>query len=187
MEATTMTPQGRGGAQGYSLTARLFHWITAAIVIALIPGGVYMANASPGPAQDLAYDLHRSFGFVLLPLMLARLVYRLRHPPPPLPGDIPRVQRAGAQAMHGAFYALLFIQPLAGWIATSAYRAPIRVFWLFELPPIAPVDRPFSEWMFGVHRFLGYAIAALALVHISAALYHHVIRRNEVLLRMVRG
>ncbi|RAI41208.1 cytochrome b [Rhodoplanes roseus] len=172
---------------GYTATARAFHWITAAIVIGMIPGGIYMANAEPGPAQDLAFNLHRSFGVVLLPLVLARFLYRLKNPPPPLPRDIPLRQRAIAHAVHGILYALLIVQPLVGWIATSAYRAPITVFWLFELPPIWPQDRPFSEALFGLHQTFGILIALLAIAHIAAALYHQFVRRDDVLLRMWRG
>lgn len=173
--------------QGYSLTARVLHWLIAVIVIGMVPGGVYMANADQGPAQDLLFHLHRSFGVVLLPLMLVRLIYRLRNPPPPLPRDIPAAQRAVAHAVHGALYALLIVQPIVGWIATSAYRAPILVFWLFELPPIWPVDRAFSDGMFVVHRILGFVIAILALMHIGAALYHHFVRKDGLLTRMLRG
>jgi cytochrome b561 len=184
---TAWTMNGPGTEQGYTLTARVLHWLTAIIVIGMIPGGIYMANAGPGPAKDLLFHLHRSFGVVLLPLVLVRLTYRLGHPPPPLPRDVPPMQRAAAQAVHGALYALLIVQPIIGWVATSAYRAPVPVFWLFELPPIWSVDRAFSERMFLVHRVLGLVIAALASVHIIAALYHHFIRKDAVLTRMVRG
>ena len=173
--------------RGYTLPARVLHWLTAIIVIAIIPAGIYMAGASPGPTTNLIYNLHRSFGFVLLPIMLIRLGYRLMVPPPALPPDIPPFQQFVAHATHWALYALLIIQPIIGWIATSAYRAPVSIFWLFELPPIWPQNRAFSEALFEVHEVLGFAIAALALAHIGAALYHHFIRKDDVLLRMMRG
>jgi cytochrome b561 len=185
MAVSTMT--ARSNEQGYSFAARVLHWITAVIVIGMIPAGIYMANASPGPTQDLLFHLHRSFGVVLLPIVLARLAYRFQHPPPPLPNDVPAVQRSAAHAVHYALYALLIVQPIVGWIATSAYRAPIHVFWTFTLPPIWPVDRAFSERMFLVHRVLGITIAILALMHIAAALYHHFVRRDAVRMRMLRG
>ena len=176
-----------GGEQGYTLIARVLHWVTAVIVISMIPIGVYMINAQPGPTQDLLFHLHRSFGVLLLPIMIVRLAYRLAHPPPPLPDVVPAIQRGVAHIVHWALYALLIVQPIVGWIATSAYRAPILVLWLFELPPIWPIDRAFSERMFLVHRVLGFAIAFLAVMHIAAALYHHFIRKDAVLMRMLRA
>jgi cytochrome b561 len=172
---------------GYTLTARVLHWVTAAMVLTMIPIGIAMANADFGDAQDTLYHLHRSIGAILLPIMLGRLLWRLRHPAPPLPSDILPLQQFAAHATHWALYVLLIVQAMVGWIATSAYRAPILVFWLFELPPIWPVDQPFSEWMFWLHRFLGIVIVVVLCAHIGAALYHHFVRRDRVLMRMISG
>lgn len=173
--------------QGYTLTARILHWVTAALVLTMIPIGIAMANADFGPWQDTLYHLHRSFGAVLLPLMVVRLFWRLMHPAPPLPAEIPAIQRMAAHATHWALYVLLILQAIVGWIATSAYRAPILVFWLFELPPIWREDKAFSDIMFIVHQSLGFAIVILLCGHIGAALYHHFIRKDGVLMRMVSG
>jgi cytochrome b561 len=174
-------------AAAYSLAARVLHWVTAAIVLVLIPAGIYMANAPSGPVQDFLFHIHRSLGVVLMPIIVVRLLYRLSHPAPPLPDDIPQVQRFVAHFVHWILYALLIVQPLVGWIGTSAYRAPILVFWLFELPPIWPENRAFSEQIFFVHRVIGLLIALVACMHIAAALFHHFVRRDTVLLRMLRG
>ena len=92
-----------------------------------------------------------------------------------------------AHATHWTLYALLIAQSLLGWIATSAYPAPLPVFGLFELPKIWPEDQPFSERLFVVHRWLGIVIAVVAAMHIATALYHHYVRRDRVLMRMITG
>ena len=168
--------------QAYTLTACILHWVTAALVLTMIPIGVTMSNGDFGAWQDTLYHLHRSIG-----LVLGRLFWRLGHPAPPLPADIPAIQQFAAHATHWALYALLILQAMVGWIATSAYRAPILVFWLFELPPIWREDRAFSETMYGFHKLIGIAIALLLCAHIGAALFHHFIRKDGVLMRMVRG
>jgi cytochrome b561 len=172
---------------GYPPTWRLLHWLTAGIVLALIPMGIFMANGPPGPLKDFLYNLHRSLGVTLIPIIVVRLLYRLTHTAPPLPADLPAIQRLAAHLNHYALYALLLVQPFVGWIATSAYPAPIPVFGLFELPPIWQADRAFSDRMFSVHRWIGVTIALLAAMHIAAALYHHFVRRDLILLRMLRG
>jgi cytochrome b561 len=176
-----------GMAPGYTRTARAWHWITAVLVLIMAPIGIAMANADFGKAQDTLYHVHRSIGMLLLPIVLIRLIYRLRHPPPPLPDEIPAIQQVAAHMTHWALYVLLIVQPIVGWIATSAYRAPILFFWLFEVPPIWPVDQPFSEQAFALHRWIGIAIAVLVCAHIGAALFHHFILRDRVLMRMVSG
>ena len=183
---------GRGAmvaeAPGYSIPARTFHWITAALVLTMIPIGISMANFDLGGAvEDPLYHIHRSIGALVLVITAARLVYRLRNTAPPLPADMAAWQQTAAHGTHWALYALLIVQPFVGWIATSAYRAPVLFFWLFELPPIWPENRPFSEAMFVVHRSLGVLIAILITVHIAAALYHHFVLKDAVLKRMVSG
>jgi cytochrome b561 len=170
----------------YSTPARAMHWITAAIVLTLIPVGIAMGNAAPGPTQDFLFNLHRSLGVLLIPIVLARLAWRVTHSPPLLPSDIPFIMYLGAELTHFALYVLLVVQPILGWIATSAYRAPVVVFGLFELPPIWAEDRTFSERLFGVHRLLGIIMAALIVAHIAGALFHQFVRRDNLLARMWR-
>jgi cytochrome b561 len=79
------------------------------------------------------------------------------------------------------------VQPFCGWVATSAYRAPITVFGWFYLPPIWPENRVLSEQLFFIHSLMGIAIACLAAVHIGAALYHHFVRKDRVFMRMITG
>jgi cytochrome b561 len=171
----------------YTVTARVLHWITAALVLIQIPLGLAIANVKLGPWMDTLYNLHKSIGATLIPIVLFRLLWRLTHPPRPLPDDIPEFQRHAAEGLHWLLYALLIAQGLTGWVATSAYPAPIPVFGLFELPPIWREDRAFSEALLVVHRWTGITLAVLLVGHIGAALQHHFIRRDRVLMRMVTG
>jgi len=177
----------RTAPPAYSLTARALHWITAALVLILLPLGLVIANNWGGSLQDPLYNLHRSIGATIIVLVFVRLGYRLTHPPLPLPDDIPPIQRFAAHATHWALYGLLIAQPLIGWMGTSAYRAPIVVFGLFELPPIWPEDRAFSDRLFAVHGLMAIVIAGLAAAHIGAALHHHFVRKDRVLMRMITG
>jgi cytochrome b561 len=174
------------GTPAYTPVARTLHWLTAVLVLGLIPVGIIMHNMEASPLQDRLYNLHRSTGTLLLPLAIIRLLYRWTHPPLPLP-DMPALQRFAAESTHWGLYALLIVQPIVGWAATSAYRAPIIVYGLFELPPILPVNQPLSERLFAVHRWLGVLMALMVCAHIGAALFHHFVNRDRVLMRMVSG
>lgn len=174
-------------APGYTPVARFLHWLIAVLILAMVPVGVVIANEWGGPAQQLLYNLHKSIGATLIPLVLIRLIYRLTHPAPPLPKDIPAVQRFAAHATHWALYVLILIQPLVGYVMTSSYPAPVPFFGLFNLPAIWPEDRALSDRLSVVHLYIGIAIAVVAAMHISAALYHHFVRKDRVLMRMVSG
>jgi cytochrome b561 len=188
-ETELVGPHATKGASApaYTMTARVLHWITAVQVVAMIPLGIVIANDLGGPLQNSLYDLHRSLGVALFFTIVTRLIYRWRHPPLPMPDDIPAIQRFAAHVTHCGLYALLIVQPLSGWIATSAYPAPISVFGWVTLPPIWPENRALSERLFFVHGLVGIALACLVAVHITAALYHHFIRKDRVLMRMITG
>ena len=171
----------------YSLAARALHWTTATLVLFMLPLGVIIAIKWDGPVKDWLYNLHRSIGAVIIPLIILRFAYRVTHPPPPLPDDMPPIQQFAAHATHLGLYALLVAQPFVGWIATSAYPAPIPVFGLFELPPIWWADRALSDALLRVHALIGATIAGLVAMHIGAALYHHFVRRDGILTRMIGG
>jgi cytochrome b561 len=174
-------------APAYTMTARLLHWITALVILFMIPTGVVIANEWGGSLQDSLYDLHRSMGAVLIPIVIPRLIHRWANPPLPLPNDIPAIQRLAAHATHWGLYTLLIVQPVAGWIATSAYPASITVFGWVELPPIWFENRAFSDQLFFIHRLIGIAIVGLVVAHVGAALHHHFARKDRVLMRMVTG
>jgi cytochrome b561 len=171
----------------YTVTARALHWLTAALVLLMVPLGIVIAKEWGGPAQQFLYNLHKSIGATLIPIVLVRLIYRLKNPPPPLPSDIPAIQQFAAHATHWALYGLILAQPLVGYIMTSAYPAPVPFFGLFNLPAIWPANRALSDQLAAVHLYLGLAIAVVAAMHIGAALFHHFVRKDRILMRMISG
>ncbi|MSP66504.1 MAG: cytochrome b [Alphaproteobacteria bacterium] len=168
----------------YTPVARAFHWTTAALVLTMVPLGLALSELRQGRIQDFGYDLHRSIGVVLFPLVVARLLYRLSHPAPPLPATMPAWQQRAAMTVHGALYLLLLLNPLVGWWGTSAYGAPITVFWLFALPPLVAKNQGLGEAILYWHGWTGLSLATLIAAHIGAALQHHLIQRDGILRRM---
>lgn len=172
----------------YPATSKLLHWSVAICVLVTIPVAISMGRVSPGPLQDGLYNFHKSLGVLILVLMILRLLNRLIvGAPAPEPGIEPW-QRAVSSAVHGTLYLLLLAMPIVGYVANSAMGetgAPTPFFGLFELPPIVAPNQPLSERLFILHRWVGYLVAALVITHVSAALYHHLIRKDGVLQRML--
>lgn len=176
-----------GDGPAYTRTARTFHWVIAAFVLTTIPMGIVMMRIGSGALQNFLFQLHKSIGIAVLLLMTARLLYRWTHPPLSLPDEVAAMQRFAAATVHWALYALLLVQPIVGWIATSAYPAPFWLFGLFPVPSIWRVDQPFAERLFLVHQLIGYLIGLLLCAHVAGALFHHFVRKDRVLMRMVSG
>lgn len=174
-------------ATRYRWPAKIFHWLTAVAVIAAIVLGFAMVNAEPGPRQNRLYDLHRSFGALILALTGLRLLWRLYSPPPPPVPGMPAWQERAAMWGHRLLYVLLFAMPLLGWAGTSAFPATIIVFGLFELPPLVEPNRELSTILLGIHGWTGWALCVVIAGHIVAALYHHFIAKDDTLKRMLTG
>ena len=178
-----MTYGTRSG--GYPSTSKWLHWLVAGSVLVMIPIGITMGRVAQGPLQNTLYTLHKSFGILILALMVARLINRIVvGAPAPAPG-LARWQRAVSSATHGLLYVLLILQAIGGWLANSAYGAPTPFFGLFELPNLMAKNQAFADQVFSGHRILGFVIAALAAMHIAAALQHYLFIKDRVMQRML--
>ena len=127
-------------------------------------------------------------GFVLLILVVVRIIIKSRSTPPsPLPSSIPPLQQKVAHFTHVMLYAALICQPLLGWYATNAWGVKnIPIFGLFNLPTLVDKNRELGNSLLEIHGYIGFLIAALILIHIGAALMHQFIKKDGVLLRMLR-
>lgn len=165
--------------------ARALHWGMAVLILAMLFVGAGMvASLSLRP---MLIDLHRPLGIALLALAVIRLLHRWRHPPPPLPVSLPRAQALAAKASHVALYAAMLAMPLLGWAMLSAGGYPVRMTPAFALPPILPPDPALYSLLRQAHGGVGYALFALILLHMAAALHHAWVRRDGVFEAMARG
>ena len=174
-----------------------FHWLIAALVICNLAIGLYMTSLPHhDPSAPMWVMIHKSTGLSILVLSVLWLVWRLMNPWRPLPLDLSPALRAAARMTHVLFYILIIGIPLAGWAMVSASRhnAPIIWYGLFEWPKMGflaslPMDQKkvVGHNLGEVHEVLAYLAIALIVLHVAAALYHHFIRRDRVLRRMVAG
>ncbi|MEQ1616585.1 MAG: cytochrome b [Hyphomicrobiaceae bacterium] len=173
----------------YAPMARMFHWITVGFIVLMYPLGLYMTyrgntlNVWDGLTNGL-YSTHKLLGFLLFWLILARLVYRVKNGAPPDEPTLEPWQRLASHITHWSLYGLLVLVPLMGWIGISLYPAR-DIFGLFQLPALWTPNQPASETVFFIHKALGKVMLVLIFAHIGAALFHHLIRKDGVLRRML--
>jgi len=188
MTSTTTGLNRAAGVARYALPSRWLHWIVAAIVLVMIPFGLVMANVVPqGALQDTMFGLHESTGAVLLILMVLRLAARVAYGAPPADPTLGPTERKASQAAHHTLYLLLFVTPLLGWLGVNAYGYPVSVFGLFDLPTLLSKDEALSTRLTQFHLAAALAIAAIAVLHIGAALHHRYVRRDAILRRISIG
>lgn len=163
--------------------ARVLHWLMAAMILAMLFVGVGMV-ASVSERHAWLVALHKPLGIGILLLAVVRLAVRLRHPPPPLPADLPALQKLAAHASHWLLYALMFLLPLVGWAMLSAGGYPVMLGSSLRLPSIFPANAVAFAWLRHAHAWLAALLFLTFLAHLGAALYHGLIRRDGVLSSM---
>lgn len=168
----------------FSLFARVLHWSMAAGILAMLFIGVGMV-ASVSERHQWLVQIHKPLGLALLALVCIRLTRRVFKGAPALPADLQAWQRHAALASHVLLYALMFAMPLIGWAMLSAGGYPVELGAGLRLPPIAPFDPSWFAALRWLHRTLAYALFALVLLHLGAALHHGLIRRDGVLRSML--
>lgn len=169
----------------FSPLQRVLHWSMAVCILAMLFIGVGMVSTI-APKYLTLVALHKPLGVAILLLALARLAVRLRDGAPPLPASMPEAMKLAARLSHLAFYALMIAMPLLGWAMLSAADYPVVVAG-FTLPRIAPIDPTLHSLLWNAHRALAFCFFALILVHLAAALYHALVRRDGVFESMAGG
>lgn len=173
-------------AERYSNVAIALHWSIAALVLTTLPLGLFGA-ANDNPAGQMATDIHKPIGILILALTLVRIGWRLTHRPPPLSDAYATHLKWIARVAHVLFYVLLLLLPLSGWWMSSAVpieRHPINVAGL-EIP-FLPVPRgwPSAGPARMMHGNMGWLMIGLVVLHVLAALRHQFIDKDNILARM---
>jgi len=174
------------GAAVWPLSLRLFHWVTAALVLGMLGLGTYMVQFVHDPAERFELtQTHKSIGVVILALTVIRLCRRVIAAVPKPEPAAPLMQFA-AKAAHIVLYALPLIMPLSGWLMTTTtpVRVPTIVFGPFTLPyPLAP-DLALYRVARAIHLTAAIVLAALVVLHVAAAITHALVWRDRTLVRM---
>jgi len=137
--------------------------------------------------RETLIAVHRPLGVAILALALLRLVVRLVKGAPALPVDMPEPMKLAARLSHFVFYALMIAMPLIGWAMMSAADYPIVLFGDVRLPPLVAPSRELHATLWSAHYTLAFLFYALILLHIAAALFHALVRRDGVFRQMAGG
>jgi cytochrome b561 len=163
----------------FTLSQRVLHWVMAVCILAMFFIGVGMVSTVMPKYLPLV-AFHKSLGAAIFVLALIRLVARWRYGSPALPPDLPEPMKLAAYLSHYALYALMLAMPLIGWGMLSAGAYPVVVFGGLYLPPILPQSDRLHTWLWDAHFYLAFAFFALVLMHLAAALFHALVRRDGV-------
>ncbi|SAK46610.1 cytochrome B561 [Caballeronia catudaia] len=171
-------------ASVYNAPARVFHWLTAALLLLqyLLAWTMPDVHRDTKPIGLIAW--HLGVGMVIILLVVLRLLWRSTHDVPPEPGTVPPVLRIVARFTHWLLYILLLAVPLMGWANASSRGWPVTLFAFMPMPPLSPAGSSIGHALGDWHRNIAWVLLALVALHVGAALFHRFVLRDGTLERM---
>jgi cytochrome b561 len=168
--------------QRYAGRLRLLHWLIAGLVLATWPAGLMIGFVKDDVKLDF-YLVHESIGFLVLWLMLLRIGARLTSVT--LVVEAPRLEKAAASTVHGLLYVFLIVMPVSGFLATNAHGFPLKWFGLFTVWSPIGKSPDIASVLSAIHAWSAWILLALFALHFAAVVFHHVIRRDGTLYRIL--
>ena len=171
----------------YTRTAKLLHWAMALLIFGLFAVGFYMADLPLSPWKLKIYSWHKWAGVTAFLLLAIRLAWRVGHRPPEMPTSMSPTLRGLAYAGHGLLYLLMIAVPLSGWLMSSAKGFQTVYFGLLPIPDLLVKNKELGDLLREIHENLNLLFVLLVAGHVAAALKHHTIDRDDILVRMLPG
>ena len=186
--ATRGVRRWRNTSASFGLVAIVFHWTIALLFLAQLALGYFLSRDIDPVLQFNLFQYHKSIGFLVLALAAPRFIWSVFSRKPRALDGGGMASRLAARAAHAALLFLTLAVPLAGWAvaSTSPLQIPSYVFDLVVVPglPMAISDQAEAFWT-EVHATLAYLAAVIVVLHVAAALWHHFVRKDPTLRRMI--
>jgi cytochrome b561 len=168
----------------YHPFVRTLHWLMALLILAALCLGVWATQLPRGDLRSEVLFVHKSFGVLVLALIVVRIVARLVLGTPPYTVALDRLTHAAASAGHLMLYALMIALPVSGYLTSTAGGHDVSFFGLFSLPNLVGEDKGLAESAAQAHYVFAWAMGVVLVVHLVAVVWHAWFKRDEVLTRM---
>ncbi|WP_341523361.1 cytochrome b [Pseudomonas sp. G.S.17] len=171
----------------YTYKARWFHWAMAILIVlayALILSRTQFERGSQ--LRTFVVQTHFWVGIVVLVMAFFRIAERRRHTPPGIMPPLEGFLRTAATLSHYLLYAFLFVQPVLGLLTVLIEKGslPIPLTQLL-IPSPFPVSEDLAESLEDIHKLLGTIFYYVIGLHVIAAIWHHFVRKDNTVKRMV--
>lgn len=173
----------------YGSVTKSFHWLIAALIITMIPLGIYANGlADADPLKPTLFSLHKTVGLFIFFVALARILWAVTQPKPAHLHPDRKAETFLATLVHWLLYASLVLVPLSGWVHHAATTGFAPVWWPFgQGLPGVPISDTVAHTAASLHIIFERVLAASILLHVAGALKHHFIDKDDTLSRMTFG
>lgn len=176
----------------WGTVSKVLHWAMAIVIIVAIALALYADTLDPDIAADralwwkLMIETHKPLGFVAMVLIVIRVIWALKNTRPQMPSSMKFWELKTSKVIHITLYGLMIFVPYSGYIMSQyAGGSPIDFFGLFKVPNFIGKDEEAVKIAHWLHVNIGLFLGAIVLFHVFAALFHHFVRKDNVLKAML--
>ncbi|MGI9463574.1 MAG: cytochrome b/b6 domain-containing protein, partial [Aestuariivirgaceae bacterium] len=177
----------------YGLIAQILHWATAALILVLLPLGVFMHDLPANAADEVIYkswfySLHKTLGVTVFLVAFARVLWTAFQPHPRSLNGHRKFENLAAHTVHWMLYGAIILMPLTGWLHHSASEGFAPIWWpLFQDLPVVPKNPQLAMFFGTAHFFTAILLGVAVFLHVAGALKHALVDRDATLQRMIPG
>ena len=169
----------------YGKMSIILHWLMSVMVIGMVAVGFIVDAMSRGETKDMIVGLHISTGFIVLMLALFRWYWMLSNKKLSPVEGVSKAETGMSHATKWLLMLAIVAMPLSGMLMIMSFGKGVNVYGLFEVPALVSENKYVGRLFVKLHGWGGYAISAVIGLHIAGAIYHHFIKKDDTLNRML--
>ena len=166
----------------YGFISKIFHWLSAAVLVAQIPLGFYLVDLDFSEKRVFIENVHVTIGLGIFYLTILRLIYKLFNPTPALGNSVFIGQRVIAKLNHILLYLSILVITISGALK-KLFNGEMLDLFIFDLEIKDNFD--LAELFYEIHIFGNYTLIVLILLHISAVIIHKILFKENLLRRIL--
>jgi len=166
----------------YGAISKIFHWLSAAVLIIQIPLGAYLVDMDFSEKRLAIENIHVAVGISIFYLTILRLIYKIFNPTPKLNKSIFPGQKIIAKLNHVFLYISILMITVSGALKKLYNGEELNMFFFnleiqdnFEL----------AEIFYEIHILSNYTLIALISLHIFAVIIHKILFKENLLKRIL--
>jgi cytochrome b561 len=161
------------------------HWLMFILIMAVY-ASINLRELFPkgSDPREALKALHFMLGLSVILLLFIRIWARFSSPKPPITPPLNKLQTFLSNFLHYFLYAMMIVMPILGWLTLSASGKVIPFFGI-ELPALIAKNKAYAESLKEIHQTIGKIGYYVITLHVGAALFHHYIKRDNTLSRML--
>ncbi|MDL2336321.1 MAG: cytochrome b/b6 domain-containing protein [Pseudomonadota bacterium] len=163
------------------------HWVSAYLLLLVFALVLSRELIDDKTARTLLLQAHRVAGLLVGGLAIFRLGMRSRLPLAEPATGLALWQRRVSRLTQVLMYLMLLSLPVLGWLLTNARGQPVALPLMGSLPVLMERDLDLADTLELVHTYAAWGLVTLVALHAAAAVWHHRVRRDGVLMAMWPG